>query len=346
MTAYYSTFVSGLGALVKRALAAQLSDAKIDLLLDGLVAYQSDQPLQKIKSLRFCNNTHLLLQRFPLSKRELGGRPIESLMAAVLQNPQRIPGAPRWALHGVASFRIVASLENQTEAVDPELLEKMEKFFSYRLRLRTNRSKPDVEVWFLARREGHGFLSLRLTRPPNYAKILQKGELRPELAHLLCYLSEPKKDDVFLDPFAGSGAIPLERARAFPFQQVLAGEQDAEVFKKLQKRVSAARLKITLGKWDALELSSIASHSISKIVSDPPWGMYAQQKIDWGEFYAGMLREFERVLKEGGRLVLLIGQKELFEGVLQQFPRLPAVERYDILVSGKKAAIYKIMNMG
>lgn len=58
-----------------------------------------------------------------------------------------------------------------------------------------------------------------------------------------------------------------------------------------------------------------------------------------------MLKEFIRVLKPGGLMVILIGQKELFEKVLTNFPDLQFVEKYNILVSGKKAAIYKIKKL-
>ena len=342
MTTYFSTFVSGLQEVVKSALVRQLSDVEIKSLFDGLIVYQSDQPIQKIKSARFFNNTFLLLHLFSLNKKEAPEKPIEYMMNAVLKNPAFIPGVPRWAMKGASSFRIIASKENQTESVESNLLIKLERFFSYRLKLKTNRSKPDVEVWFISRSEGIFLIGVRLTRTSSYEKTLQKGELKPELANILCFISEPGKEDVFLDPFAGSGAIPIERAKAFPFKQVIASEVDKNAFEKLQKKVLESKLNITLGKWDALDLASIPDSSVSKIVTDPPWGIFSQPGFDLEVFYTRMLKEFIRILQKDGILTIVMGQKELFEGILKPLSELILAEKYDILVSGKKAAIYKL----
>lgn len=342
MTDYYSTFIPGLQEVVKNALSAQLGDVKTNLVLDGLITYQSDRPLQRIKKLRFLNNSFLLLHLFTLQKSDLRENPIELMMRIVLRNPEVIPGIPRMAIQGASNFRIMASKENQTEPVNRDLLVKLEKFFSYRLGLTTNRSKPDLEIWFLTRSEGYGFVGLRLTRMLNQPQKLERGELRPELANLLCYLSEPAKDDIFLDPFAGSGSIPIERARAFPYREVIAGDKNDAAYRKLSKRISKIKPRITLGQWDALDLGSMAPDSISKIVTDPPWGIYTQPNLDLEVFYSRMLDSFFRVLRDGGLICLLMGQKEWIEKVVSKFPGLVILNRYDILVSGKKAAIYKI----
>lgn len=342
MVTYFSTFVSGLHEVVRSALVHQLNDVEIQLLLDGLVVYTSDMPDQTIKNIRFFNNTFLLLHLFPPNKKELDQKSVETVMRGVLKNPAVVPGVPRWALSHASSFRIIASRENQTETVDSDLLGKLERFFAYRLKLKTNRSKPDIEVWFLSRSEGYCFLGIRLTRAHTSDRDLEKGELRHELANLCCLISEPKKEDVFLDPFAGSGAIPIERVKVFPYKQVIASEIDKNTFEKLRKRVLQDQLKITLGNWDALDLKSIMNGSVSKIVTDPPWGIFTQPGIDLESFYSTMLKEFIRILKNDGLITILMGQKELFEKLLRNYPNLILLEKYDILVSGKKAAIYKI----
>ena len=342
MTAYFSTFITGLQEVVKSALDNQISDVEIGTIFDGLIMFQSDRPIQRIKSLRFLNNTFLLLHLFTPKEKTLSNKPIEDMMNAILKKPALIPGVPRWAIKDAKSFRIIASIENQTVSVDNDLLTKIERFFAYRLKLKTNRSRPDIEVWFIERSEGYGFIGIRLKHAQNVEKVLQKGELRPELAHMLCYMSEPKKDDVFLDPFAGSGAIPIERAVSFPFKQVIASEGDIRTFERLKKRASETKLNITLGQWDALNLTSIPDNSVKKIVTDPPWGIFSQLDIDLKVFYFDMLNEFVRILQKDGLIIIVMGQKDLFEKALNKLTTLTLTEKYDILVSGKKAAIYKM----
>lgn len=336
--AYYSTFASGLSAVVAHALPRQLRDAKIDLLLDGLVVYRSAQPPEQIRQIRFFNNSFLLLHLFE----GLSPDSIPFMLNAVLRKPEWI-NVPRQALKGVSFFRIMASRENQTAPIQRDVLERLENLFARRLGLRVHRSKPDVEVWFLERSEGYGFAGIRLTRRAATEKSLQKGELRPELANLLCLVSEPGKADVFLDPFAGSGAIAFERAEHFPHRQVIASDGDRETTARLKKKAAALRRKIVVMHGDALRLSDVQDGSIDKIVTDPPWGVFtAHPTGDLERLYRGMLAEFNRVLKTGGIAVLLMGQKELFDGVLRDDAQFKLAERYDILVSGRKAAIYKI----
>jgi 23S rRNA G2445 N2-methylase RlmL len=339
MTTYYSTFSSGLSEVVRPALAQQIKDVKIDLTLDGLIVYESDRPLEQIKRIRFFNNTFLLLQQF----NGMRGESIPYMMASILKKPGMIH-FPRWAIKGSSFFRIMASKENQTVPIQRETLTRLESFFSHRLGLRVHRSKPDVEVWFLERSEGHGFVGIRLTHATAAEKNLQRGELRSELTHILCLISEPKKEDVFLDPFAGSGAIPIERARSFPYRQIIASDNDRETMRKLRNRLGELGLKVTLGEWNANNLKSISDHYVDKIVTDPPWGLFtSQDSIRLEKLYTDMLDEFSRVLKPGGIVVILMGQKEVFENSLKDKPDFRITDQYNILVSGKKAAIYKFV---
>ena len=340
MTTYFSTFASGLQDIVAQILPRQVSDARIQELMDGLVVYDSDRPLQQITEIPFFNNTFILIHFF----RQLPGGGLHFMMQTILKKPD-LARIPRWALKNARTFRLMASQANQTVAIKRDLLERLERFFSHRLALRTNRSKADVELWFIERSEGCGLLGLRVTKNPSAERGLQKGELRPELAHILCLLSEPSKEDVFLDPFAGSGAIPLTRAKAFPYRQITAIDQDAAIITHLRQRLPKNR-PITVEEGDARHLPGIPNSSIDKIVTDPPWGFYETRRAgELQDFYTAMLAECTRILKNNGLLIVLMGQKERFEAALAHYPTLQHCAKWDILVSGKKAAIYKIQKM-
>ncbi|MFZ1792227.1 MAG: methyltransferase domain-containing protein [Anaerolineae bacterium] len=337
MPSYFSTFASGLQEVAQDALARQLGDAKIELALDGLIVYQTGQPIQQIKNIRFFNNTFLLLRLFQ-NPREAALAP---MMTAVMKAADALVIPP--AVTQAAQFyRITASRHNQTTPIDRDTLAQLERVFSPKLGLRVHRTLPDVEVWFLERSEGLGLAGIRLTRRAATEKELQRGELKPELANILCLISEPNKDDVFLDPFAGSGAIPLERARGFPARRVLASDINPLAVKHLRARAAQEKVRLAVEECDALALRHVADGALDKIVTDPPWGLFeAQNAAALSAFYAAMLREFERVLKPGGLAIVLMGQKELFEGAIPA-AQLETLNRYDILVSGKKAAIYKL----
>ena len=59
-----------------------------------------------------------------------------------------------------------------------------------------------------------------------------------------------------------------------------------------------------------------------------------------------MLKEFYRILKTGGLMVALTAKKEEFENILDEYKdKIILKEKYNILVSGKKAGIYKIVKI-
>lgn len=296
---YFSTFIPGLGDVVVSQLKKQLLNFKQEFLSDGLVIYSSDSDIAKIKQLRFLNNSFLKLNedlRFPYKLGE--------------------------------TFRVVFSKENELAKINRERLSRIEDKVARINSLEINRANPDFEVWFLERSEGVKLIGLRLTKHPDYKTILAKGQLRPELANLLCLIADVGSEDVVLDPFAGSGAISDE-CRNFLHKEIIAGD------------ISLRNERIV--KIDATKMSSVLDKTIDKIVTDPPWGVSVGVNLDLPSFYSQMLGEFYRVLKPDGVAVVLIGDKELFEAVLEKyFNKFNLENKYDILVSGKKAAIYKL----
>ncbi len=339
MPTYASSFIPGLGEVVARGLERALVGFKLDLLLDGLVVYRSSSSVSDVRALPFCNNSFVCLMTFD----GLGRNAIAVMGRAVLADGRfarrlvaHLPGRKQ-------TFRVMASYANQFVSVPQRTRVSLERLLAAEPRLRLDRSTPDVELWLLARREGFGCAGLRITRHRAYEKTLARGELRPELCHLLCLIAEPSPEDVVLDPFCGSGAIPLAWTRAFPYHSVLAGDIDAAQVKRLRAKLRGEKVKITVGRWDAQRLRTFEADSIDKIVSDPPWGFYRNEIADLAGFQRTMLREFSRVLRPGGFLVLLVGQPDIFVATLGDAGGgFTLRQRYDILVSGKKASVFKL----
>ncbi len=336
-----------MGEVVAAALERSLQDVESELLLDGLVVYRSTSNVAAVQKLRFCNNSFVCLMSFD----GLGRNPMAQISQTLLADGQLLRRAAPHLPRKGQTFRFMASLENQFVPIPQRTRLALERLLTQDRRLTPDASNPDIEFWLLARREGYGFAGLRITRHRAYEKTLARGELRPELCHLLGLISEPTEEDVMLDPFCGSGAIPLERARSFPYRTVLAGDVDAKQVKDLRSKVrqlrwvvNSKRRKFVVGRWDALDLRTFAPESVSKIITDPPWGFYESQLTDLEKLHRGMLHEFNRVLCPNGLLVLLSGRPQQIESSLREFKGTFAVlNRYDILVSGKKASVFKIV---
>lgn len=325
---YYSTFIPGLLEPVEAALRSSMPDVKITLSLDGLVAYETDAKASVIEKLPFVTNSFYILKRFE-------GATVQEMAADVVRDPAWTVEAPR------GTFRVIASVANQLVPLASKVMEALERRIAEKTKLRPNRAKPDHEFWLLERSEGCGFFALRLSHHKAYDKSLQKGELRPELANILCRLSEPAENELFLDPFCGSGAIPIQRAKFCSSGLVIASDSDEGNVEALKQRIKdlGLRKRMVVRRDDALHLTRYEDGSIHKIVTDPPWGHFekthfAGTDIPIEEFYRAMLAEFARVLRPGGKLVILTAES------LPTDEQFTLEKRFNILVSGKKAAVY------
>ncbi len=319
---YYSTFISGLLDPVQDALRAALPDAKVTLALDGLIAYETDAKPGVIAKLPFVTNSFEIILRFE-------GAPVREMAERVI--------AGQWAVETPpGTFRVIASVANQLVSLESGVMEAIEQRIAEKTRMRPNRAKPDHEFWLAERSEGYGFFARRLSHHQAYDKSLQKGELRPELANILCRLSDPAPTELFLDPFCGSGAIAIQRAKFFAPGLVIASDIDEGKVEALKDRIKelGLRKRMLVRRDDALKLGRYEDGSIHKIVTDPPWGHFLE--LPSKDFYRAMLTEFARILRPGGKLVILTTEE------------LPGIEaftlenRFNILVSGKKASVYVV----
>ncbi len=122
MKTYFSTFITGTQEIVKELLEKR--KAKIKLLLDGLVLYESDYSEREVRNFRFLNNTFALLYYF--HSLEPNNRSLEKMLSIVANDKSlqrkisiNLPARRK-------NFKIVSSLENQTISVNRELLTRIE----------------------------------------------------------------------------------------------------------------------------------------------------------------------------------------------------------------------------
>ena len=303
--------------------------------------YESNAKAEMIQNLPFVTNSFYIIKSFaPRAAGSISDMAMKIIDDRGLGLNLPVRYGPR------NTFRVITSVANQLVQLDGDLMQKLEHRITNKTGLRTNRAKPDFEFWLSQRSEGYGFFAFRLSYHKAYDKILQKGELRPELANILCRLSKPLPDELFLDPFCGSGAIPIQRAKFFPKGLVIASDIDEQKVDSLKNRIKALGLtkRVVVRRDDALNLTRYQPGSIHKIVTDPPWGHFTQMSSPITDFYACMLTEFSRVLRPGGRSIIVTGETLALENGLDILPsRLTVAQRFNILLSGKKAGVYVLI---
>ncbi len=123
------------------------------------------------------------------------------------------------------------------------------------------------EYWVIGRREWPMLYFAERLAAASTPKEKPKGALSSELAALLVAASQPTARDVFLDPFAGSGAIVRARLRS-PARKVIYSDIQLDAH-RADVRGLAQQGCVALDD-DALVVPSVASGSVDAIVTDPP----------------------------------------------------------------------------
>jgi len=338
MNRFLGTFISGTGEIVEGMLRQRLKDLRLVALSDGAAEFETGVPYSDLNLFCF-NNIFRVLHKGELADNE-------TVLDGYLKE---LPASqPDWAAarensSKIRSFRLVTSRQNRLVSVNPALRERLEKTIAKMSGLRLDRSRPDTEFWLLSRDDGSCYFLKRLSRHTAYDKLLDPGELHPELAYMMCWLTVPKYTDIVLDPFCGYGAIPLQRCRRFPFARLYAFDKSEKALGRTREKLPRKNPHIVIRNQDVLTLSkALPPESVDAVITDPPWGFFEDVGMELEEFYRKTLEQLDFVLKPGGRLVLLTAKKEEFRRAVGKVPRLSFRKEYGILVSGKKTGLYLI----
>jgi len=322
----------------------RLSDVKIHKLLDGAVVFETETSYDKLNFFCF-NNIFAVIN---IKEQANSTNALENHVKKVLNGDCGNEKIISTNSKNIRTFRIVISRENTPVAIDDKLRLQAEKFISELSGLKTNRSLPDTEFWFLYRSEENpkdnfSVFMKRLTIRPSWEKTLHKGELPPPLSWALCRLARLCHGETVLDPFCGYGSIPESAMKHFHITKFIACDND-----KRSSLFSAERFKkrksgeFIIHNADFSMLTSlVAEKSIDAVVTDPPWGHYREIKDD--SFLVKMFEVFGKLLKDGGRAVVLYANDNEFLKAVPDFFKLE--NSIPILLSGKKAVIYQFVKV-
>ena len=327
---YLSTFISGCEQEVVNFLCQDVLDATIIKIMDGAVLYTTNADVATIQNLRYFNNSFVVLKTF----RDISGSDCMIVNNMITELVNKFSGI-KLPKYNINKFKLFTSVKNKLISHSGKLASQLIDKIQALTKKQYDTLRADTEFWLIYRSEQIGFFMLRITENK---KKLTRGELRPEIANILCRLSNPKNEDVFCDPFCGSGSIPLERSKICGYRGIFALDDDADVISALKektKKIKSSKFKKSffIKKQDFFH-NSFDDNFLDVVVSDPPWGYF--QKID-DDFYDLLFAELARILKPGGRLVLLTALKDKIQN---NFPKFELQKRYDILLSGQKAGIF------
>ncbi|MCI0457539.1 MAG: RNA methyltransferase [Gemmataceae bacterium] len=152
-------------------------------------------------------------------------------------------------------------------------------------------------------------LSDRTMRHRTYKSEHLPASLRPTVAAAMVRLAEIKPSQVVLDPMCGAGTLLAEVLQR-PWRpgngpvQVWGGDRDPGALRAAESNLRRLGQTV-LTRWDATRLP-LPNQSVDRIVSNPPFGKQLSRPEEVGPLYREVLRELDRLLRSGGRAVLLV----------------------------------------
>jgi 23S rRNA G2445 N2-methylase RlmL len=151
-------------------------------------------------------------------------------------------------------------------------------------------------------------LSDRSMRHRTYKLEHRPASLRPSVAAAMVRLAKIKPRHVVLDPMCGAGTILAEHLQAIgriraERPAALGGDLDAGAVRSAAINLSKLG-EAKLLCWDATGLP-LPDASVDRIVSNPPFGKQLGTPESVGPLYRAAVRDYDRVLRPGGRAVLL-----------------------------------------
>ena len=314
---YLATVLPGLESVASDEIAAKLPTAQLVEQQRGRLLFQASEPPSQLAILRTVDNLYLAIARL-----EVGSHRAHLADVAAATARVDLSGAAESVFGGApaagSTFFVNASRVGRQTYSRFELAEAVMNGIAaacpaWRLGAPTSH---DLE-FRLDLLDDAGLLSLRLTdslfRYRSDSRGFAPAALRPSVAHGLVWLAGPRGDEVFLDPFCGSGTILAERA-AYLAGAILGGDTDPEVLATAQANLPNGS-GVSLARWDARCLP-IDSGSVDTIVSNLPFGRQVLGPNEIFDLYARSLGEFRRVLRSNGRAYLLTDQLEALNAAL------------------------------
>jgi tRNA (guanine6-N2)-methyltransferase len=167
------------------------------------------------------------------------------------------------------------------------------------------------------------------------------ASLRPNVAAAMARLAGPGPGMTIIDPMCGAGTILAETAdlagrRRLTDCVILGGDLDPNAVHCTRENLNRFA-QVPVIRWDATRLP-LADASVDRIVSNPPFGEQLLTKAIIGPLYRLMLREYDRVLKPAGRVVMLVSDMETFTEAVSHTGWFPQ-RQYKLRILGLPAVL-------
>ncbi len=240
-------------------------------------------------------------------------------------------------------FRVIARIAGDHEFRRLDFQRAVERGIAERGDRSWRGAGDDADVEFWATLLGDEmFLALRLVdermRHREYKVAHRPGSLRASVAAALGWLSRPGVDDSVVDPMCGAGTILIERAHLGRYAMLAGFDRDPDAIAAAHENIGPRYRPLGLAQGDALHLP-LGNGAATHLVTNLPWGTKYGSHGENRRLYPRLVEEFARVVRPGGRLVMLTAERMLMREVASRgFVRVESVKR--VMILGASAVIY------
>lgn len=291
---YYATFERGLSSIVELFIKKQDKNSFVKKMYDDAVLFMADEHFPLANS---CfKATYLVIDH---SKKE-GVGAINVQMKKLLEKKDLKIYFPK----EVSSFKLTFLKENENTLVDSGLKKAFETMLRRVTKKQISFYSASAELVVLAKKDGECLFMKKLPQMPELLKVQNKVEISPDVAHALCFLSEPATGEVVLDPFAEYGMISYVRALCFKKANVIANEENEQSLSEIKKKAKSLKDKhFSVMNYNFLS-DKFPIRFIDKIVTVLPGIVYGS--LSTTEFYRSF---FEKVFNLNVKTMVVMVSK-------------------------------------
>ncbi|KAF0688189.1 Aste57867_20172 [Aphanomyces stellatus] len=160
--------------------------------------------------------------------------------------------------------------------------------------------------------------------------------LRPSTAYLMLQLAECSIGDIVLDCMCGVGTLPASSVFWAP---VVAFGGDISTDAVAQANTNFQGQRANVCQWSSAHLP-VRSNAVDCVLVDMPFGLLCGNSTQNAKLYPKAIKEMARVLRPGGRAVLLVMSKKLLVHSVRNVPSIAIVQDLPVTIGGLGVGIY------
>ena len=318
---------------------------------NGMVLFRYVGDPEDLLALRTAEDVFMVVERVP--RVAWGYEGLSQIYDAMLRsrflNPS-LPGRraePPRPRRQRSTFRVVTRMVGKSQPYRrKDLQQSIEKALEKGSggRWRAVEEDGDLEIW--ANLIGFDFVcALRLSdasmRHRSYKTQHIEASLRPSVAASMVWLTAPQDDDVFLDPMCGAGTVLIERALIARHRLLLGADRASDALDAAAANIGPRHKPRQLLHADVRRLP-LRPASVTKIATNLPFGKRVGTHRGNITLYRDAVREMDRVLAPGGRMVLLSSEVDLVDETVGAVEGLRVARGYDVQILGVNARVFVV----